>query len=67
MRELEHVPAMPLCLQIIAIEVVNSKKAIGRLHTQKAHMMEMEMALKHQLGAQIHISAMFTPDTHHRC
>jgi Snf7 len=30
---------------------VNSKKAITRLHTQKAHMMEMEMALKHQLGA----------------
>ena len=29
---------------------MNSKKAVGRLHTQKAHMMEMEMALKHQLG-----------------
>ena len=39
-------------LQIIAREVVNSNKAITRLHTQKAHMMEMEMALKHQLGAQ---------------
>lgn len=38
-------------LQVIAREVVNSNKAISRLHTQKAHMMDMEMALKHQLGA----------------
>ena len=38
-------------MQIIAREVVNSKKAINRLHVQKAHMTEMEMALKHQLGA----------------
>ena len=36
--------------QVIAKEVVNSNKAIGRLTTQKAHMMDMEMALKHQLG-----------------
>jgi hypothetical protein len=39
-------------MQIVAREVVSSKKAINRLHTQKAHMMDMEMALKHQLGAQ---------------
>ena len=38
-------------LQIVAREVVNSNKAVSRLHMQKAHMMEMEMALKHQLGA----------------
>lgn len=37
-------------MQVIAREVVNSNKAISRLHTQKAHMMDMEMALKHQLG-----------------
>lgn len=39
------------CVQIIAREVVNSNKAVSRLHTQKAYMMDMEMALKHQLGA----------------
>jgi hypothetical protein len=37
--------------QVIAREVVNSKKAITRLTTQKAHMLDMEMAMKHQLGA----------------
>eukprot|EP00892_Ulva_mutabilis_P008718 jgi/Ulvmu1/6218/UM028_0074.1 len=36
--------------KVIAREVVNSNKAISRLHTQKAHMMDMEMALKHQLA-----------------
>lgn len=40
-------------LQIIAREVVNSNKAVSRLHVQKAHMMEMELALKHQLGASL--------------
>lgn len=40
-------------VQVIAKEVVNSNKAINRLTTQKAHMMDMGMALKHQLGATL--------------
>lgn len=40
-----------LAFQVIAKEVVNSNKAINRMTTQKAHMLDMEMALKHQLGA----------------
>jgi hypothetical protein len=42
---------------VIAKEVVNSNKAVNRLTTQKAHMMDMEMALKHQLGVACTVKA----------
>jgi len=38
--------------QVVAREVINSRKAINRLHLQKAHFFDMECALKEQLGAE---------------
>lgn len=35
----------------MAKECINSQKAINRLHMQKAHFLDMECALKEQLGA----------------
>lgn len=45
---LQHVASG--CMQIVAKECINSQKAIQRLHMQKAHFLDMECALKEQLG-----------------
>lgn len=40
-------------MQIVAKECINSQKAIQRLHMQKAHFLDMECALKEQLGMAV--------------
>jgi hypothetical protein len=43
---------LPLLLQVLAKEVLHSRKAISRLYVNKAQMMSIGNALTEQLGGQ---------------
>ncbi len=44
-------PSTPASSQVLAREVLHSRKAVSRLYVNKAHMMSINNALTEQLGA----------------